>query len=114
MNAFSTQNEPYLNLSPLALSLEMASGEPMVIVDVRNDWEYDGRHIPGALLIPLDQLGSRASQELKTDTPIVCVCEHGVRSAAAARFLVASGYTNISHLVGGMADWDGETESGSQ
>lgn len=81
---------------------------PVCWLDVRTleEYVYNG-HIPGATLIPLDELEERAHAELNPNTPIVTLCEHGVRSAHAASTLTQLGFRHVSNYADGMADWDG-------
>jgi len=73
------------------------------ILDVRQPDEYKAGHIPGAVLIPLNDLGSRI-KELPKDREILCVCRSGSRSAAAHRQLQNAGFTSFN-LSGGMIAW---------
>ena len=73
------------------------------LLDVRQPEEYRGGHIAGARLIPLGELETRLG-ELPKDREIACICASGSRSVAAARKLMAAGYT-ASSLTGGMMAW---------
>jgi|WetSurMetagenome_2_1015567.scaffolds.fasta_scaffold1125698_1 rhodanese-related sulfurtransferase len=73
------------------------------LLDVRQPEEYRGGHIAGARLIPLGELETRLG-ELPKDREIACICASGSRSVAAARKLMAAGYT-VSSLTGGMMAW---------
>ena len=81
------------------------SGEP-VIVDVREQDEWDEGHIPGAVHIPRGHLESRI-ERLAPDTarPVVVYCSAGNRSAFAARTLMDLGYEDVVSLAGGFTDW---------
>ncbi len=92
----------------------LARGLPARLVDVRQPWEYARSHIPGILLMPTDEFAARYAEELDPAEEIVCVCEHGIRSAAAARFLAAQGYQNVATMTGGMAEYDGPVETGTE
>lgn len=72
------------------------------LVDVRQPWEFDRSHLPGATLIPLATLPLRLS-ELDPSRPVVLYCHHGARSYQALRFLVQAGFTQVAHLAGGIA-----------
>jgi sulfur dioxygenase len=78
------------------------------IVDVRDAREFTGvlGHIPGATLIPLEQLRDRAA-DLRPDKPIVAVCRSGARSAQAVTILEKAGFTKVANLAGGMISWNG-------
>lgn len=73
------------------------------ILDVREDFEVTQGMIPGALHIPMGQLGSRLG-ELDKDRPIIVVCRSGNRSAAVADALTQTGYM-ADTMNGGMAAW---------
>ncbi len=78
--------------------------EGAFILDVRTQAEWDAGHIPGATLIPLDQLPERYT-ELPTDQPVVIICRSGNRSAQAQAFLERQGMTNTTSVTGGMNQW---------
>jgi sulfur-carrier protein adenylyltransferase/sulfurtransferase len=71
------------------------------ILDVREPWEYELARIPGAVLIPLGELGARLG-ELDPTRPVALYCHHGVRSLHALRFLRSAGFTEVAHLAGGI------------
>ena len=79
------------------------------IVDVREPEEFNGPlgRIPGATLIPLKDLSSRA-KELANDKPIVTVCRSGARSAQAVVLLQKAGFKDVANLHGGMLRWRAE------
>ncbi len=104
----------YREISGAEVQAKLGHGLPIRLVDVRQPWEYDRHHIPGALLLPMDEFAARFASELGSSDEIICVCEHGVRSAAAARFLAAQGYGNVATMTGGMAEYDGPIETGSE
>lgn len=79
--------------------------KPLFILDVREKDEYQGGHIAGAKLIPLGELGKRLA-ELPKEGEILCVCQSGARSGAAASQLKRAGLTAIN-LRGGMMAWRG-------
>jgi rhodanese-related sulfurtransferase len=84
------------------------------ILDVRTPREFEHLgHLPGARLLPVDLIAS-AFALLPTDgSPVLVVCEHGVRSAVAARVLTEAGVTSVFDLAGGMAAWTGAREFGA-
>jgi sulfur-carrier protein adenylyltransferase/sulfurtransferase len=99
------------DLLPDELDERLRAGAPPLILDVRTRPEYTARHIPGALLIPVDELAARQG-ELDPDDEIVVVCEHGIRSAAAVEFLRRAGFEQVRNMRRGMAAWTGEVERG--
>ncbi|MCR5371911.1 MAG: rhodanese-like domain-containing protein [Solobacterium sp.] len=88
----------------------MAKDDGHVIVDVRRQLEYDEGHIPGAILIPNESIGTEKPAELPDLGQIILVyCRSGSRSRNAAQKLADMGYTNIYEF-GGILDWTGEIE----
>lgn len=92
------------NVSPEQVALLLDRGE-IVVIDVREEWEYEKGHIPGALLLPLGSLKDRMG-EIPEEGPVVLVCRSGNRSAQAFRFLRQQGFTNIHNMAGGMLAWE--------
>jgi len=80
--------------------------EGALVVDVREPWEYQEGHLPGAINIPLSSLPARLS-ELPQDRPILLVCNSGNRSGVAADFLVQQGFPGdkVYNLEGGTYAW---------
>jgi rhodanese-related sulfurtransferase/peroxiredoxin len=86
---------------------------PFKLVDVRTLSEYEADHSPHAVHIPVDELPHRY-QELGQTTHIICVCQAGGRSAAAAEFLTSIGSSHIYNVLGGMSGWQGERLTGGK
>jgi phage shock protein E len=74
------------------------------ILDVRTPDEWKQVHIPGANLIPLDQLPNRVS-EVPKDKEVVVVCHSGNRSKQGRDILKQAGYTQVTSMAGGMNAW---------
>ena len=86
----------------------MARDDGHVIVDVRRQDEYDAGHIPGAILIPNDTIGSDSPEALPDYDQIILVyCRSGNRSKQASEKLAAMGYKNVYEF-GGINSWTGE------
>jgi len=84
-----------------------------IILDVRTPSEFADQHIPGAVNIPNETIGTEQIPELPDkDQQILVYCRSGNRSKQASEKLVALGYTNIVEF-GGINDWPGETVSGA-
>jgi rhodanese-related sulfurtransferase len=83
------------------LATRLASGAPLV--DVRRPDEYEAGHVPGALLVPLDDLVERRD-DLPGERPLLVICRTGVRSAAAAEWLIAQGIEAVN-VAGGTLAW---------
>jgi len=90
------------SISSEALSGELASDRPPVLVDVREPWEAEIAALPGAVLVPL---GTLESAQLDPTAPIVLYCHHGIRSATALDILRERGFTTVRHLDGGIDAW---------
>ncbi len=86
-----------------ALLTGAAEARP-VVVDVREPWEYQQGHVPGAVLIPLGQLARRAG-ELDPQKPVAVICASGSRSQSAAAVLGQKGFPTIYNVRLGMMDW---------
>ena len=83
-----------------------------IILDVRTAQEYSEKHIPGAVNIPNETIGTEDIPELPDKEQLILVyCRSGNRSKQAAEKLAKLGYTNIVEF-GGIHDWTGETVSG--
>lgn len=77
------------------------------VLDVRTPGETTGGVIPGALLIPIDQLEARVRELPKDGKALLVCCAGGSRSAAACEFLSQQGFTGLHNLDGGMNSWPG-------
>src|SRR6476659_5615788 len=100
-----------VDLMPDELLARLEGPDSPRVVDVRTPQEYAGRHIPGADLIPIDEFAARV-QELDPEEEVVLVCEHGIRSAAAAGYLTQLGYTKCANMRYGMSQWRGPVKAG--
>ena len=97
----------YQNLPPAAAHETLQKNSAIKVLDVRTEPEYQIHRIPGALLLPVDEI-ERRHGELDPETTYLVTCEHGIRSVATCEFLTAMGFLNLINLVGGMAQWVGE------
>lgn len=87
----------------------MDANSEAIILDVRTQQEFDQGHIPGAICIPVETIGSEPPSELADkDATILVYCRSGNRSKQAAEKLVALGYTDIREF-GGINSWPYET-----
>jgi rhodanese-related sulfurtransferase len=88
--------------------------EGALLLDVREQNEYDEERIPGAQLLPLSELMARFEDELPQDREIIAQCRSGKRSAQATDFLRAQGF-DVVNMEGGILRWKAEdlaTEKG--
>jgi rhodanese-related sulfurtransferase len=82
-----------------------AQGTPMTLLDVREEWEIRLSPAPSEYLhIPMGQIPER-SGEMDPGAEIVVMCRSGGRSMEVARYLLRSGFTNVSNLQGGIVAW---------
>jgi sulfur dioxygenase len=95
-------------LSAAELRDRIASSNPPMLIDVREEDEYRGElgHIAGARLIPLKELPERSAElgDAKS-RDIVAICRVGVRSSTAAAILTGLGFEHVWNLKGGMIEW---------
>ena len=95
----------YEQISGAQAKAIMDSESGYIILDVREQDEYDEGHIPGAILIPYGEIADRAEKELPDKDQLILVyCRSGRRSKIAAEELVKLGYTNVKEF-GGIIDW---------
>jgi rhodanese-related sulfurtransferase len=78
----------------------------VLLVDVREQSEWDEIHLEGAKHIPLGELMTRAESELKEDQDIVVYCAHGMRSLQGVMILKQMGFRKLRSLDGGIAVWE--------
>jgi rhodanese-related sulfurtransferase len=74
------------------------------LVDVRSASEFAAGHLPGALNVPVGEIGRRAKELGDPQAPVVVYCASGMRSASAARSLRALGFAHV-HDLGAMSRW---------
>lgn len=92
----------------------MAKEGGYVILDVRTVEEYRERHIPNAVNLPNEEIGTEQIDLLPNKDQLILVyCRSGRRSKEASEKLVKLGYTNVVEF-GGILDWKGEAESGDR
>ncbi|MBL7942112.1 MAG: rhodanese-like domain-containing protein [Flavobacteriales bacterium] len=90
-------------ISALELSEKLKFGKHPLVLDVRQPEEFRTGHVPGAKLIPLNELSQRMG-ELPKGREIVCVCASGSRSTSAAKMLAKKGYV-VLNMRCGMLAW---------
>ena len=91
---------------------EMMDTQEVIILDVREQDEYDSVHIPGAVLLPVGTIDENTAAEVipEKDSTVLVYCRSGNRSKTASSALAELGYTNIYEF-GGINTWPYETES---
>ncbi|MFX1321645.1 MAG: rhodanese-like domain-containing protein [Promethearchaeota archaeon] len=79
----------------------------LIVLDVRDQWEYDEGHLCDAILIPLGELATRISElEPYKDTEIIVYCRTGGRSQTGSLFLVNQNFTKVYNMLGGITAWE--------
>lgn len=91
--------------------MKQHNSDAFTLLDVRQEWEYEEAHIPGALLLPLPELPAKGAS-LSRDKALIIYCRSGARSLAAASLLENYEFENIYNIIGGMAAWQGENAHG--
>lgn len=90
---------------------EMMDTQEVIVLDVREQAEYDSGHIPGAVLLPVGTIDETTAAEVipEKDSTVLVYCRSGNRSKTASSALAKLGYTNIYEF-GGINTWPYETE----
>ena len=83
------------------------------LIDVRQDWEYEEFHLPGARLIPLPELPDRMG-EIDINKPTLVYCALGGRSSSAANLMSGQGIKETYNMLGGITAWKNELAVGPQ
>jgi len=78
---------------------------PAVVLDVRERDEFIQVRIDRSLFIPMSQLGARLD-EVPRDRPVLVICASGNRSANVTGHLLASGWTDVANVAGGISTWE--------
>jgi sulfur-carrier protein adenylyltransferase/sulfurtransferase len=93
-----------LEISPELVREMVDAGEPFVLLDVREDWEWERAHLDGAVHIPMAELESKI-ESLDPSAEIVVYCHHGDRSVDACLVLWNAGFRKVRNLTGGINAW---------
>jgi len=85
----------------------LAAEKKAIIIDVREDNEWNSVHIPGAIHIPLAQLNSRLPElQSYKNSAIITQCRSGTRSAKALDILKSAGFNHVQNMEGGLIAWN--------
>jgi adenylyltransferase/sulfurtransferase len=98
-----------LEIEPTALATRLARGEPVLLLDVREEWEVGVASIEGARVLPMGLVPTQHSL-LPRDREIAVVCHHGNRSAMVADYLRAAGFPQVMNVRGGIDRWSLEVD----
>jgi rhodanese-related sulfurtransferase len=82
----------------------------LMLLDVREPWEFEVARIAGAKLIPMNEVPARVNQELDPEEHIVVMCHHGVRSSNVASWMQQQGFERVQSLRGGIDRWSREID----
>lgn len=91
-------------IAPEDLKARLDRRDPIVLVDVRQDWETKLCWLENAVHIPIEEIEHR-TEELNPEDEIVVCCHVGQRSAAVAEYLTRLGFKNVKNLLGGLDHW---------
>ena len=78
--------------------------DDVVLIDVREQWEYDEGHIPNITLIPMGEITNRLD-EIPRDKEVIVTCRSGNRSGQVTEFLRQNGFENVHNMQGGIVAW---------
>ena len=98
-----------MQISVKEVNERVGRGDKLLLVDVREQWEYDLSKIPGAKLIPLGTLPANLNTLLDADE-VICFCHHGMRSLDAVVWLRQQGVENAKSMAGGIERWSVEVD----
>lgn len=96
-------------ISPKDLKARIDAGEPIHVIDVREDWELEVGKLDFAQHIPMDEIVDR-EDEIPKDRPVVFLCKVGNRSARVVDYFTSQGYDNLLNLDGGILRWAAEID----
>lgn len=106
------EGRPWADMSAADTEKFLRNATRAVVIDVRTPSEYLAGHIPGARLIPVDEIEIRSEEVPKDAEPIFLVCQGGTRSAAACEILSKKGFVNLVNIYDGTGSWPGKKEMG--
>lgn len=96
-------------LEPRELAARLATGEPLTVLDVREHWEWTMVRVDAAQHVPLGEF-ARGAASLDRGAEYVIMCHHGMRSRAAASYLVDQGFRRVWNLAGGIDRYAAEVD----
>lgn len=98
-----------LEITVSELQRRKKAGDSILLIDVREPWEYETCRIEGAQLIPMRAIPANL-QQLDVDLDVICYCHHGQRSLDVAAWLRAQGVESAQSLAGGIDRWSLEID----
>jgi adenylyltransferase/sulfurtransferase len=97
------------DITPAEVAARLARGEDLVLVDVREPFEWSVGHVSQAQHIPMAQVAARLG-DIPQDRDVVMICRSGSRSERARQYLKQMGYTRVKNMIGGMQRWSREVD----
>jgi rhodanese-related sulfurtransferase len=98
-----------LEITPRQVKQRLERGEKILVVDVREPWEYAYCRIENALHIPMGAIPANL-QKLDGEEEVICYCHHGMRSLDVANWLRAQGVDSAKSMAGGIERWSAEID----
>jgi rhodanese-related sulfurtransferase len=98
-----------LEITPSEVKQRLDRGDGVLLVDVREPWEFEICRIAGAKLIPMGTIPANL-QALDSDNEVICYCHHGMRSLDVAVWLRGQGVERAKSLAGGIDRWSAEID----
>lgn len=93
-----------IEMTALELNEYIANNPNIVLIDVRETWEYNVAYIKDSIHIPISEIQNRM-HDFNEDETIVFICHHGVRSRMVGNYFQQNDYENIINLRGGIDSW---------
>jgi adenylyltransferase/sulfurtransferase len=104
-------NEPAIEIDCRTLKSQLDAGDELLVVDCREQDEYDLVHLNEATLIPMSQIQARLNElQPHRGKHIVVHCHHGGRSLRVTAWLRQQGFANVQSLAGGIDQWAAEID----
>ena len=86
--------------------------QDLLLLDCRTSEEFEAGHLPGAVLLPLQEMTTRGHELLPhRDRPTVIYCRTGRRSAIVAKFLGLAGHAHVRSMAGGIEAWHADEDA---
>jgi len=92
-------------ITPEELQSRLEQNSDIVVLDVREPWEFQAANIADSLHIPMNDVPARYKGELDSAKHTVVVCHHGVRSMRVTMWLREQGFEKVQSLAGGIDRW---------
>ncbi len=95
-----------LEVSCAQVKQMLDDNEKFLLLDCREEDEYETVHIEGSKLMPMSEIVRKVGQiDEHREKPVVVYCHHGGRSLRVTKFLIDQGFTNVKSMAGGIDEW---------